>query len=104
MKLWLKKKKKKKTKKELRGIEEEDKIFEEQCSDTKTIFDRLEGIELGIEKALKIGPIDWEESNQAMSFGLKTAFFRLVEKQVRSIKTWKIRKFWKLGIFYKNTF
>ena len=52
------KKKKKKTKKELRGIEEEDKIFEEQCSDTKTIFDRLEGIELGIEKALKIGPTD----------------------------------------------
>ena len=48
-------KKKKLTKKELRGIKEEDKIFEEQCSYTKTIFDWSEGIEPRIEKALKIG-------------------------------------------------
>ena len=53
-----KKKKKKKTKKDLRGIKEEDKIFEEQCSDTKKIFDRSEGNEPGIEKALKIGSTD----------------------------------------------
>ena len=86
--LWLrkdKKKKKKMTKKELRRIEVEDKILKNNVMIPlyfwiKMIFNQSEGIEPGIEKALKTCSTNREEikkeSNQGVSFGLKTAFFR----------------------------
>jgi len=74
----------------------------------KTIFNRSGGIELGIENVLKTGSTDQKESKeeliQAESFSLKNWIFRSVEKQVRSIESWKIRRFWNPGNFLQKHF
>ena len=55
------------------------------------IFDLSEGIKPRFEKALKTSSTDREElkqeSSQVESFGLKTFFFSIGRKQVRSIET-----------------
>ena len=73
------------TKKELRRIEVEDKILKNNVMIPfyfwiKMIFNHSEGIELGIEKALKTCSTNREESNQGVSFGLKIAFFSIGQK------------------------
>ena len=105
-------KNKKKKKKYLEGIERDwrrRQNFEEQCSDSFLLLNKNDlyrsgGIEPRIEKAIETGSNDQEESkkesNQAMSFGLKTALFQSVKKQVWSIETWKLNIYIYIYIFF----